>query len=210
MATITAEDGGALRYTRVAIWLHWLIAGFLIFNLATGLTFEKMPDALFDALVPLHISSGITVLALTAVRIAWRLTHRPPPMLPMPTWQRHLAKTVYVLFYVGMVVAPMTGWALVSAHPSAPPAVAKPGEAPVPAPHATMIWGIVPLPRLAPIVHIGDGPGGAAKLHEAHEQFEARHGTIGWILLGLLVLHVTGAMKHQLVDRRRELARMGL
>ena len=203
-----------LRYTQVAIILHWAIAAFLIFNLATGLTFEYMSEGLFGSLIGIHISSGITVLALTMLRIIWRLTHRPPPMLPMPAWQKLLANTVYLLFYVGMIAAPMTGWALISAHADkAPPAAAKPiapGVAPVPKPHRTLIWGVVPLPKIAAISHIGDQPGGAAKLKEAHEQFEGRHGTIGWILLGLLVLHVSGALKHQLIDRRRELARMGL
>lgn len=204
------------RYTSVAIWLHWLIAGFLLFNLATGLTFSRMSDATFGALIPFHISSGITVLALTVLRILWRLTHRPPPMLPMPAWQKGLAHAVYLLFYVGMLAAPLTGWALVSAHPDNPapaPATSKPvspGLAPAPKPHQTLIWGVVPLPKLAPITRIGDEPGGAAKLKAVHEQFEGRHETIGWILLGLFVLHVCGALKHQLIDRRRELARMGL
>lgn len=188
------------RYTTVAILLHWAIAALILFNLATGLTFESMSEGTFRTLVPIHISSGITILALTAVRIAWRLTHRPPPMVAMPAWQKLLAKTVYLLFYVGMVAAPLTGWALVSAH----------ADAPGTAPHRTMVWGMVPLPKLAPIVRIGEQPDGAAKLKDAHEMFESRHGTIGWILLGLLVLHVSGALKHQLIDRRRELARMGI
>ncbi len=216
-----AALGERLRYTRTAIWLHWLIAGFLLFNLATGLTFDLMPDAWFGALIPIHISSGITVLALTALRVAWRLTHKPPAMLPMPAWQKALANAVYLLFYLGMVAAPLTGWALVSAHPDHPPAAAPsaapatakpvaPATAPPPKPHRTLIWGLVPLPKLAPITRLGDGPGGAAKLHEVHEQFEGRHATIGWILLGLLVLHVSGALKHQLLDRRRELSRMGV
>ena len=208
-----ASFAGRQRYTTVAIWLHWLIAALILFNLATGLTFESMSQGLFRAIIPIHISSGITVLALTVIRIAWRLTHRPPPMLHMAAWERLLAHTVHFLFYLGMLAAPLTGWALVSAHADQPPAVAKPvaaGVAPAPKPHRTMIWGVVPLPKIGPIVRIGDQPDGAAKLKEAHETFEARHSLLGWILLGLFVLHVAGALKHQLVDRRRELARMGL
>jgi cytochrome b561 len=212
-----AYAAGRTRYTTVAIWLHWLIAGLLLFNLATGLTFSLMPDSWFGALIGFHISSGITVLALTAVRIVWRLTHRPPPMLPMPAWQKALANAVYLFFYLGMVAAPMTGWILISAHADKPPvsapATAKPvapGTAPAPKPHRTLIWGLIPLPKLAPVQAIGNQPGGEEKLHEVHEQFEGRHGTIGWILLALLVLHVSGALKHQLIDRRRELGRMGV
>lgn len=214
MARATWNAGAGLRYTNVAILLHWLIAAFLLFNLATGLTFELMSQGLFRAIIPVHISSGITVLALTLVRIVWRLTHRPPPMLPMAAWEKGLAHLVHFLFYLGMIAAPMTGWALVSAHSSKPAAAppAAPGTAPAtaPKPRQTMVWGVIPLPKIAPIARLGDGPDGEAKIKEAHETFEARHGLIGWILLGLLVLHVGGALKHQLVDRRRELARMGL
>ncbi len=209
-----------MRYTNVAIWLHWAIAALILFNLATGLSFDLIPRAARGALIPFHISSGITVLALTIVRIAWRLTHRPPPMLPMAAWEKGLARVVHFLLYVAMLGMPLTGWALISAHGSPPSAAGTaaplpgdrpPGAMPLPKPGGpTLIWGVIPLPKLAPIVHLGDGPDGAAKLHEAHEMFEARHGTGGWILLGLWILHVAGALKHQFVDRRRELARMGV
>ena len=215
------QAAARMRYSQVAIWLHWAIAAFILFNLATGLLFDEMSKGVRGALLPIHISSGITVLALTVVRIVWRLTHRPPPMLPMAVWEKGLAHSVHFLLYVAMLGMPLTGWALISAHPSTPPAAAgtaaprpsdqPPGALPPPKPRGpTMIWGVIPLPPLAPVVHIGDQPDGATKLKAAHEQFENLHGTGGWILLALFVLHVLGALKHQFVDRMRELGRMGL
>ncbi|MBV9841482.1 MAG: cytochrome b [Sphingomonadaceae bacterium] len=210
-----------LRYSNVAIALHWAIVALILFNLATGLLFDDMGKAMRSALIAPHISSGITVLALTAIRIGWRLTHRPPPYLPMAAWEKALAKTVHVLLYLAMLGMPLSGWAMISAHADSPP-VAKgtaaptpvdqpPGARPAPPPHKpTMIWGVIPLPKIAPIVRIGDGRDGEAKLHEAHEFFESKHAIGGWVLLALLVLHVAGALKHQMVDRERELARMGL
>jgi len=41
------------------------------------------------------------------------------------------------------------------------------------------------------------------------ERVEA-HSFGGWILLALLVLHVSAALKHQFYDRQAELARMGI
>jgi cytochrome b561 len=41
-----------------------------------------------------------------------------------------------------------------------------------------------------------------------HEIYEERHEMIGWILLALVVLHVAGALKHQLQGQRRYLGRM--
>jgi cytochrome b561 len=200
-----------LRYSTGAIILHWATAALILFNLTTGFFHHAVPKAIWA----FHVSSGITILALTVIRIAWRLTHRPPPMLPMAAWEKGLAHLVHFCFYLALLFAPLTGWAMVSAHPDKPPvaaaqAQAAPQPGPPPKPHQQMIWGVIPLPKLAPIVHIADQPNGQAKLHDAAELFEARHETMGWILLGLVVLHICGALKHQLVDRRRELARMGI
>jgi cytochrome b561 len=43
-----------------------------------------------------------------------------------------------------------------------------------------------------------------------HERFVGLHEAGGWILSGLLLLHVAGALKHQWIDRHAELARMGI
>lgn len=209
-----------MRYSTGAIILHWTIAILVLHNLITGLLHDVLPRAWFQ----FHISSGITILALTIIRIGWRLTHKPPPFLPMAKWEKWLAHIVHFLLYCAMLAAPLTGWAMISANrprPPAPveqaagaqgPAVATPVQAPAgpPKPRRTMIWGLFELPKLSPIVHIGDQPDGAAKLKEAHELFEERHEMIGWLFLGLLILHIAGALKHQLVDRRRQLARMGV
>lgn len=200
-----------LRYSTGAIVLHWTTAVFVLFNLATGF----FHHAVLKAVWAFHVSSGITILALTIVRIVWRLTHRQPPMLPMAPWERWLAHIVHVLLYCALLAGPLTGWAMTSTHVARPPTQAAqvdaaPQPGPPPKPRQMMIWGMIPLPKLPPIVAIGEGPGGPEKLEEAHELFEARHQAIAFILLGLFVLHVAGALKHQFVDRRRELARMGI
>ncbi|HWI84823.1 MAG TPA: cytochrome b [Sphingomonas sp.] len=207
---MTAE-ATRLRYSAGAIILHWAIAVLVLFNLCTGFFHELVPKAVFA----FHISSGITILTLTVLRIIWRLTHRPPPFLPMAAWEKGLANIVHFLLYCAMLAAPLTGWAMISAHADKPPMAAALGDAgpqpgPPPKRRQTLIWGVIPLPKLAPIVHIADQPDGAAKLKEAHELFEARHMAIGFVFLGLLILHISGALKHQFVDRRRELARMGI
>ena len=213
-----ADQAAGLRYSKGAIILHWAIAALILYNLFTGLLHDVLPRSWFQ----FHISSGITILALTVIRIGWRLTHKPPPFLPMAKWEKWLAHIVHFLLYCAMLAAPLTGWAMISANRPRPPAeqaaVAQAPAAPALAqapngprkPRRTMIWGLFELPKLSPIVHIADQPDGAAKLKEAHELFEERHETIGWLFVGLLVLHLAGALKHQLIDRERELARMGL
>jgi cytochrome b561 len=239
MATTWERDAGAsarLRYTTVAIVLHWLIAAFILYNLASGLLRPVLPRGFFV----FHVSSGISILVLTLVRIGWRLTHRPPPPLPMAAWERGLAHLVHFLLYAAMLILPFSGWAMVSASPPAGSAGAawaadhpvEPPPAPTlkPDTHAhggpagegrgggqaprrrgpTVIWGVVPLPMIGSINEMGRTPAGVPEQHELHERIERFHAIGGWVMLALLILHVAGALKHQVVDRRRELARMGL
>jgi cytochrome b561 len=205
------EAAARLRYSKGAIILHWTIAILIVYNLTTGLLHDELPKAAFQ----FHVSSGITILVLTVVRIIWRLTHKPPPFLPMAPWERGLAHVIHFCLYLAMLAAPLTGWAMQSAHVDKPkPTVegAAPPPQPVgpPKPHKTMIWGLFELPKLKPVTDIGQGPDGPAKLKEAHEQLEGLHGTIGWIFLFLLILHIAGALKHELIDKKRQLARMGV
>jgi len=237
MATRTPETA---RYTRVAMWLHWLIAFFIFYNLASGLLRSELPRGFFV----FHISSGITILALTLVRVVWRLTHRPPPFLPIKVWDARLAHSVHFLLYLAMLLMPLSGWAMISANPPAgspgaayadaeraarqaaePQRLPAGGEvrtAPAPAGEGkgggaaprprgpTMLWGLVKLPLITPINELGRTPEGLPEQREVHERTETFHAIGGWIMLLLLVLHIAGALKHQFADRQPELQRMGL
>lgn len=222
MATATWRDrqdpGVAQRYTRVAIALHWAIAALILYNLASGLLRGVLPRGFFA----FHVSSGLTILALTLARIGWRLTHKPPPMLPMQAWERWLAHGVHLLLYGAMVFVPFTGWVMISANPPpdsagaayvgqqrAAEAAAK-GE-PAPAPRKpSMVWGLFPTPMIGPVADLGREPAGVAEQAAFHEKMEGVHETVALMLLFLLVLHIGGALKHQMLDRMPELARMGL
>jgi len=225
-----------LRYTDVAIWLHWLIAAAIFYNLVSGLLRPVLPRGFFA----FHISAGITILALSVVRVFWRLTHRPPPDLPMHAWERRLAHLVHFLVYAAMLALPLSGWALVSAnppvgspgaawaatHPAGPPPspAFKPdarsaggpagegrGGGQPPRPRGpTMIWGLVRLPPIAPINDLGRDAAGVPEQRALHERIETAHLIGGWLMLTLLLLHIAGALKHQFVDRERELRRMGI
>ena len=207
------------RYTRVAIALHWIIAALIIYNLFSGLLRPVLPRGFFV----FHVSSGLTILILSVVRVVWRLTHKPPPFLPMKTWEAMLAHGVHVLFYVAVLIMPFSGWALISANPPA----GSPGAAYVEAQRAQqpggpgtrgaarrrgpqMFWGLAPIPLIGSVNEIGRMPEGVPEQHALHERIETFHLAGGWIMLLLLVLHVGGALKHQFVDREPELGRMGI
>jgi cytochrome b561 len=223
---MTDQNGvsGALRdrYTRVAIVLHWAIAAFIIFNLCTGFFVASWlsgvsatpPPIRWISLV-LHVSSGMTVLVLTMARVVWRLINEPPPYpVGLKPWERHTAHFAHFLLYVAMVLMPVSGWAILSAHPppgsrgataefAAPPAVTPAGP-----PRIIKIWNLVPMPVIVPIEAIGQDSGGVAAQRVLHQEFAEWHGVGGYLLLGLLILHVLGALKHQFIDKQSEFARM--
>jgi cytochrome b561/polyisoprenoid-binding protein YceI len=166
------------RYSWGAIVLHWAIALALAFQLALGFSMPK--DERGFALFQLHKSVGITILLLTLVRLAWRLTHRPPPAVE-GGFQGFLAKAVHTLLYVFMVGMPLTGWAVVSTSRIQVP---------------TLLWGAIPWPHL-PISNA------------LHDLAEESHEILAWIGIALIALHVAGALRHQFLIKDGLLRRMG-
>src|SRR5690349_4100945 len=76
-------------YGRVAKSLHWVILALLAAQFTVG---WLMPDIKRDmqpeSLMNLHLSIGLTLLALMTLRGLWRLGHGVPPPAPsLPRWQ---------------------------------------------------------------------------------------------------------------------------
>lgn len=177
------------RYSGVAILLHWLIAAAILFELALGWRMDGPNSPERFAVFQLHKSVGITILLLTLARIAWRLTHRPPPLsAALAPWERWLAHGTHILFYMLLLALPLSGWLAVSTSSRAIP---------------TLLYGVVPWP------HVPGTAGLAAPAREAlHEGAEGAHEAMIFLMLGLLFLHVAGALKHHILDRDETLGRM--
>lgn len=220
MASYAEGSPAPLRYSRVAAALHWLIALFILFNLTLGWFMEGFAPPYKMIVLPMHISAGITVLALSVLRVVWRLTHEPPPhQPPLPAVEEKGAHIVHFLLYCGMILMPLTGWGLLSAHPAPGSAgkaaeqaafIAKhPGAKPS-AGGGTKVWWVIPLPAIRPVQEIGETPGGLAPQKHLHDELVDWHSLGGWMMVGLLLAHVAGALKHQLIDRTPILRRMSL
>jgi cytochrome b561 len=163
-------------YKASAVALHWLIAAGIIFQIGWGWymgTFDRTPA--HDGAEQLHISVGLTILLLTFLRVAIRIFHAPP-RLPdtMPGWEAMLSGVVHVLFYVLMLAIPLSGWLMESL-----------GPRPIP------FWG-ASWPHFPGIAVPAD------QRRAVHGLLETIHGSVlVWTMLGLLALHVLGAVKHQ-------------
>lgn len=180
MATIAAANHDAGRYTRVATWLHLLIGGAVVANIGLAMLTEDMPKATHMAAMGVHKALGITILFLTLLRIAWRFTHKQPPLpAAIPAWQVMLGKTVHFIFYALLILLPLSGWIWMSA-----------ADAPI------SYFGLFDVPALT-----GPDKVLGKTMHNRHE-------IMGLLMLGLVILHLLAALKHQYIDRTPFLARM--
>lgn len=168
------------RYTATAIALHWLLAVAIVGAFGVGLYMSDLPlSPTRLKLYNWHKWAGVTILALSALRLLWRLGHRPPADLPMPAWQARAAHAVHLLLYVAFFAVPLSGWAYSSAA------------------GFPIVWfGVLPLPDFVPV----DKPL-AHQLKELHEM-------LAWGLALLVLAHIGAALKHHLIDRDGLLLRM--
>ncbi len=181
------------RYTRTAVVLHWLVAVVIIANVALALSADSLPDEWVRPVIDAHKSTGITVLGLVLLRILWRIGHPPPPLpRSYARWERFAAHAAHGVLYALMLLLPLSGWLHDSAWKDA-------------ATHPMQLFGLVPWPRIGFIMSIEP-----VTKESLHDLFGTFHTAFGYILYGLLALHVGGALKHQLIDREPELQRMSL
>lgn len=170
------------RYTPVAIVLHWLLALAIVGAFGVGVYMADLPFSPTRLkLYNWHKWAGVTILALSALRLLWRLTHRPPADVPMPALQARVAHGVHLLLYVAFFAVPLTGWAMSSAK------------------GYPIVWfGVLPLPDFV------------SKNEELGKLLEEAHELLAWGLALLVLAHVAGALKHHFIDRDGLLARMSL
>jgi cytochrome b561 len=183
MASAAAAMAGeeAARYTRVAVALHWIIALLLIGNILLGFYHEDFGKAAAGWLMFFHKAIGMTVLGLTLARLAWRLTHRPPTFDPvLKRWERGLAHAIHWLFYAMLIGIPLSGWMMSSSGG-----------------RMTSFWGLF---NIAPLP--------VPRSHDARELFEGAHEILAKVTIGLILLHVAGALKHHLEGHKHLAGRM--
>lgn len=176
----TPGDAPVARYDATAIAAHWVLALLILLNLTLGLYMHDLPlSPLRLRLFNWHKWAGITILALSALRLLWRLTHRPPPDVPMPRWQRTAAHAVHWAMYVLFFAVPLAGWGYSSA-----------------AGFPVVWFGVLPLPDWVPVDRTWA------------DALKALHKGAALTLALLVLLHVLAALKHHVVDRDGLLQRM--
>lgn len=173
------------RYSTVAVVLHWLLALVIAAMFGVGLYMTDLPFSPQRLkLYNWHKWAGVTFLALTVLRMLWRVTHRPPA-LPgtvtrnMPGWQTRAYHATHHLMYLLFFAVPLAGWAYSSAA------------------GFPIVWfGQLPLPDLLPVNK------------ELAELIKPLHMLLALALVALAGLHIAAALKHHVVNRDGLLSRM--
>jgi cytochrome b561 len=168
------------RYTATAIGLHWLLALLLVGTFSLGVYMHELPFSPSRLqYYSWHKWAGVTILLLSFVRLAWRITHRPPADVAMPTWQATAAHATHHLLYELFFVVPLLGWAYSSA-----------------AGFPVVWFGVLPLPDFVP------------EDEALAEAIKPWHGRCAMLMAALVLVHIAGALKHHFIDRDGLLGRM--
>jgi len=180
-----ASKQATSRYSATAIALHWVLGLAIVAMLGmgwymTGLPFSPQRLKLYNW----HKWAGMTILALSVLRLVVRVVRRPPALpasiqSTMPRWQQQAHHGTHHLLYALFFIVPLVGWAYSSA-----------------AGFPIVVFGLVPLPDFVPV---------SPTLADA---LKPLHGWSAYALAGLVLLHVLAALKHQLVNRDGLMARI--
>lgn len=176
-----ADRRSPVRYGALTQGLHWLTAILVLvaFIYGPGGSEQRIYSAARDFDRQLHETLGLSVFALSALRLLWRLFDRQPEPEPAGRWMQAGAKAVQGALYLLLFVLPLTAisGAWLEGHA------------------LTLLAGI----KIA-------SPLAAA--HELGSTIAELHGWLGDTLMWLAGLHALAALYHHLVLKDRVLVTM--
>jgi cytochrome b561 len=161
--------------------LHWLTAGLMLLVFVLAFSIDRARSGTsFTALLQLHRSLGITVWTVTLFRFVWRQFARFPNWpADMPQPMRLAAQGSELAFYALLLAQPVLGLLQTNAQ----------GD-------QVDLFFLGQLPPL-----IGED-------RQLARQLLALHETVGFLLLGLIALHVSAALFHHFWRRDDTLTAM--
>ncbi len=172
----------AARYSPLAQAFHWVSAAlmFAVVPIAWYMTTLDRTDPTREGWYNLHKSIGITILALSILRVIWRQLDTQPPLTgilrPLEVAAVHVA---HVLLYVLLFAMPISGYLMSAAGG-----------------HPVVMFGLFDLPSLVPVNH------------DLAKVGRFLHGIGQWAVYGLVSLHVLATGFHTFVRRDGLLGRM--
>jgi cytochrome b561 len=181
------------KLSAVTVALHWIIAVTLFAQWPLGYYMARTRDY---SLWPLHQSTGYVLFVVILIRLVWRFNNGwPVPVSAYSRVEQILAKLVHWTLVVALVVMPLSG--LLSTYAGGYDIT-------------VFGWQIIPdVPNHAIVPANAIHKLKVTPRSEAlHDFLQHVHVVMAWILAGAVVLHITGALKHHLVDKDGTLRRM--
>lgn len=174
-------------YGTITKTFHWLTGLLILTVIPLGAIANRLPYetneqlALKAQLFSFHKTLGIIIFVVALCRILWALGQPKPGSLhPDRKVETALAELVHWLLYISLVAVPLTGWI----HHAATEGFA---------PH------FLPIGQDLPFVPNDEG---VAKL------FGGLHWVWSKIMVGAILLHIAGALKHHFFDKDATFRRM--
>jgi len=170
--------------------VHWAVALIVVGSLTIGLILGRLGydgvvatfgNDVTNLLYKYHKTFGVLILSLMALRVILKLSFGKPDYAePLPGFQRAASASVHGLLYLGLLAMPVLGWLATAS-----------GGYPV----EFFDWK---LPAL-----IGKDKELSATLYTVHR-------TLGWVIGGLILVHLSAAFYHWRIRRDGVIERMSL
>ncbi|MGH1456171.1 MAG: YceI family protein [Alphaproteobacteria bacterium] len=174
-------------YHLISKIIHWITALIFCGLLFVGFYMTGLPFSEDKfAIYALHKSFGLLILLLVSVRVLIHVfIKKPKPLETHKPWEKVLSKIAHMFLYFAMFALPVSGWVMSSA-----------GD------FTIAFFGI-------------DVPDIVEKDEEVFGNAREAHEIIALIVIGVIGVHILGALKHHFIDRdatlqRMTLARLGL
>lgn len=168
-------------YPAASKWLHWLVAACVLATAPVAIVMTRIGEgSAQDFLYNFHKSLGVLILVLMILRLVNRLAvGAPAPDANIVPWQKNLSAFVHTSFYVLLLAMPVAGYIANSAFGASTP-----------------FFGLFEIPAV-----IGRDETLADRLFTVHRW-------VGWLLIALVLLHVSAALYHHFVRGDTVLRRM--
>ncbi|MCW8933211.1 MAG: cytochrome b [Gammaproteobacteria bacterium] len=183
------------NYGSIAKWLHWgtailFLGSYISVYYRHWFTEDKTPEN-WTAL-QLHLSIGVTIAVVVALRIIWRVYSRVPEFEPGTKLEHLAAHAGHYALYAIMIIMPLTGYLGTGVNTE-----------------YFFMFDIMKFESTQLFeTLVGDGMGLTSKEFEKPIDFIHKNIFGAWLVWILILGHVSAALYHHFVKKDRTLEKM--
>ena len=169
------------HYPATSKLLHWLVAACVLVTVPVAIAMDRVGQGpTQDSLYNLHKSLGVLILVLMVLRLINRLVAGAlAPEAEIEPWQRAVSSIVHTSLYVLLLAMPIVGYIANSAYGASTP-----------------FFGLFELPSIV------------GKNEELATRLFTLHRWVGWLVILLVLMHISAALYHHFIRRDAVLKRM--